>query len=74
MESSVEIATDREPDLACFDRLIWLDTKEAAFYLRKSANALHIMVSRGYIRPRKFRSRLYFRKSELDRLLDSSAP
>jgi len=55
-----------------FDRLTWLDTKEAANYLRKTANALRIMVCRGYIRPRKFRRRLYFRKIELDRLLESS--
>lgn len=66
-------ATDREPDEPGFDRLTWLDTKEAASYLRKTANALRIMVARGYLRPRKFRSRLYFRKIELDRLLESSA-
>jgi hypothetical protein len=66
-------ATDREPDEADFNRLTWLDSKEAANYLRKTANALRIMVYRGYIRPRKFRRRLYFRKLELDRLLESSA-
>jgi hypothetical protein len=55
-----------------FDQLTWLDTNEAAKYLRKSANALRIMVSRGYIRPRRLRRRLYFRKLELDRLLESS--
>jgi hypothetical protein len=55
-----------------FDRLTWLDSEEAASYLRKTTNALRIMVYRGYIRPRKFRRRLYFRKIELDRLLESS--
>jgi hypothetical protein len=66
-------ATDREPEGVEFDRLTWLDSKEAAKYLRKTANALRIMVYRGYIRPRRFRRRLYFRKIEIDRLLESSA-
>ena len=56
-----------------FNNKIWMDSKEAANYLRKTANALRIMVYRGYIRPRKFRRRLYFRRIELDRLLESSA-
>jgi len=70
---TIENATDKEPKDTSIDCLTWLDTKEAANYLRKTANALRIMVSRGYIRPRKFRSRLYFRRIELDRLLESSA-
>ncbi|MBY0472110.1 helix-turn-helix domain-containing protein [bacterium] len=69
---NIETATDREPEEMVFDRLTWLDSKEAAKYLRKTANALRIMVYRGYIRPRKFRRRLYFRRIELDRLLESS--
>jgi hypothetical protein len=69
--STIEIATDREPD-ENFERLTWLNTKDAADYLRKTVNALRIMVFRGYIRPRKFRRRLYFRRLELDRLLESS--
>ena len=70
--STLTIATDREPDEVDFNCLTWLDSKEAAKYLRKTANALRIMVFRGYLRPRKFRRRLYFRKIELDRLLESS--
>lgn len=69
---TLSIATDPEivePDL---NSLVWLDSEEAAKYLRKSANALRIMVYRGYIRPRRFRRRLYFRRIELDRLLESS--
>ena len=65
-------ATDLEQTMVGFDRLVWLDSKEAAFYLRKTLNALRIMVYRGYIRPSRFRRRLYFRKVELDRLLESS--
>ena len=69
---TIGIATELELEQPEFDRLTWLDSKEAATYLRKTANALRIMVYRGYIRPRKFRRRLFFRKIELDRLLESS--
>ena len=55
-----------------FDNLIWLTTEEAAKYLRKSANALRVMVHRGQLRARKFRRRLYFKKVELDELLETS--
>jgi hypothetical protein len=69
---TLEDATDQEPSQERFERLTWLDSKEAARYLRKTANALRIMVCRGYLKPRKFRRRLYFLKIELDRLLESS--
>lgn len=68
----IETATDREPEEA-LERLTWLDSKEAARYLHKTANALRIMVYRGYLRPRRFHRRLYFLRIELDRLLESSA-
>ncbi len=55
-----------------FDNLIWLTTDEAARYIRKSANALRIAVHKGHIHARKFRRRLYFKKDELDSLLDTS--
>lgn len=70
--NTVSVATDGNLIQADFEKLNWLDTNEAAIYLRKSANALRIMVNRGHIRARKFRNRLYFRKIELDRLLESS--
>jgi hypothetical protein len=66
-------ATDREPEEEILDRLTWLSSKEAAKYLRKTANALRIMTYRGYLKPRRFRRRLYFLRIELDRLLESSA-
>lgn len=66
-------ATDQETGKDTFDCLTWLSSQDAAKYLRKTVNALRIMAHRGYIRPRKFRRRLYFRKIELDRLLESSA-
>ncbi len=55
-----------------FDNLIWLTTKEAAVYLRKSVNAIHLLVSRGQLKARKFGNRLYFKKQELDYLIETS--
>lgn len=55
-----------------FDNLEWLTTAEAAFYLRKSTDAIRQMVCRGQLRARKFHRRLYFRKIELDQALDIS--
>ncbi len=62
-----------------FDKSEWLTTKEAAVYLRKfepagrpSVNAVHKLVARGSIRRRKFSGRLFFRKKELDFLIESS--
>lgn len=69
---SIESATDLEAGAIEFERLTWLDTNDAATYLRKSANAIRILVCRGYLKPRKFRRRLYFLRNELDRLLESS--
>lgn len=55
-----------------FEKLIWLSTEEAARYLRKSANAIRILVHRKVLRARKFRRRLYFRREELDALIETS--
>lgn len=68
--SNIVDATETELDQTDFNRLTWLNSEEAATYLRKTPNALRIMVSRGYIRPRRLRRRLYFRKVELDRMLE----
>ena len=50
----------------------WLTTDEACFYLGRSRNALWILVSRGLIEKRKWCGRLYFKKDELDNLLNKS--
>ena len=55
-----------------FDNLVWLTTEEAAQYLRKSANAIRILVHRRILRARKFRRRLYFRRDELCALIETS--
>lgn len=55
-----------------FDSLIWMTTEEAASYLRRSVNALRILVCRGKLRARKFGGRLYFKRQELDEAIESS--
>lgn len=55
-----------------FENLNWLTTDEAAFFLRKTAHALRQMVYKGRICPRKFGGRLYFKKEELNNLIDTS--
>lgn len=55
-----------------FENLIWLTTKEAAVYLRKSVNAIHLLVNRKQLKARKFNNRLYFKKKELDYVLETS--
>ncbi len=69
--SGLEIRKNPEP--VFFENLEWMTSREAAQYLRKSAGALRVMVCRGQIPTRKFFCRLYFRKTELDCLLESSS-
>jgi hypothetical protein len=63
--------TYREADLV-FEKLVWMNSAEAAAYLRKSYGALRVMVCRGHIKPKVFHRRWYFRRTELDRLIESS--
>ena len=55
-----------------FDNLIWLNSREAAEYLRISENNLRVKVSRGEVpvHGRLGRS-LRFRRDELDKLLET---
>ena len=55
-----------------FENLVWMTSAEAATYLRKSYGALRVMVCRGYIKPRMFHRRWYFKRTELDRLIENS--
>lgn len=50
----------------------WMTSIQAAAYLGKSRNALWLLVSRGLLVKRKWQGRLYFKKSEIDRLLEGS--
>ncbi|MCP4913507.1 MAG: helix-turn-helix domain-containing protein [Oligoflexia bacterium] len=55
-----------------FNNLVWLTTKETATYLRRSVNAVHILASKGKLKARKFCNRLYFKREELDYLIETS--
>ena len=55
-----------------FDNLVWMTSREAAQYLRKTEGALRTAVCRGQIRCKKWRRRLYFLRSELQKLLENS--
>ena len=55
-----------------FENLVWMTSEEAAQYLRKSVGALRTAVCRGQLDAKKWRRRLYFKRSELDRLLETS--
>lgn len=55
-----------------FNNRIWLGTDEAAEYLCKTANAVRILVHRGDLPVRKFKRRLYFKRSDLDALINAS--
>ncbi len=67
-----KVANNKLDATLIFDNLIWMSTKEAAVYLRKSVNAIHTLVSRRKLRARKFSNRLYFKKEELDYLIETS--
>lgn len=56
-----------------FKNFIWMTTEDAARYLRKSADAIRHLVYRGDLKARKFKRRLYFRRDELDEVLDLAA-
>jgi len=61
--------SEKEP---LFENLVWLNSKDAANYLRKTVGALRVLVCRGQLKAYKWGRRLYFKKAELDRLLESS--
>jgi len=55
-----------------FNNLKWLNSKEAAIYLRISVENLRLKVHRGQLKPRYLNGKLRFLRSELDYLLESS--
>lgn len=67
---SNEVASQRSSML--IGNLIWMNSGEAASYLRKSVGALRTAVCRGQIKAKKFHRRLYFNRKELDRMLEAS--
>ena len=67
-----EADDSKELSALLFKNLDWLTSAEAAYYLRKSRDNIRQMVCRGHLRARKFHGRLYFKKVELDQVLDIS--
>lgn len=49
----------------------WMTCDETASYLGRSRNAVWLLVSRGFLVKRKWNGRLYFKRNEIDRLIDS---
>lgn len=54
-----------------FEKLIWLNSNEAAQYLRVTPAALRVMVYRGMLKPYKLGRRNRFKKDDLRRLIES---
>lgn len=52
-----------------FDKLKWLTTKEAAFYLRTTVGAIRTRVCRGTLQAYRHGRELRFLRSDLDRHL-----
>jgi excisionase family DNA binding protein len=57
---------------ALFDKLKWMNAREAAFYLRVSVGQIRNMVWRGQLKSYKARNRLRFLRTDLDRLMKPS--
>lgn len=58
--------------VAFFDNLVWLNSEEAARYLRRSVGQLRNMVHRRQLAYKKYCRRLYFRRTDLDRHIERS--
>jgi Helix-turn-helix domain len=71
-ENGYDIGEQKHAHLL-FENLIWLTTEEARQFLRKkTTHAVRQMLYKGKIRARKFDGRLYFKRTELHRHIDSS--
>jgi len=67
--SSIIMTADQTSDVSLFDKLKWLNTKEAAHYLRTTAGALRTRVCRGTLKAYRYGTALRFLRSDLDRSL-----
>ena len=77
MEKLVVQEVDKTSPL--IENLVWLNSEEAAIYLRKfrkdgtpSVEAIRTAVYRGQIKARKWNRHLYFRRTELDWMIENS--
>ncbi len=55
-----------------FNNLIWVNIRDTAKYLRRSENAIRILISRGVLNKYKLGGRTYLKRSEIDTLLEES--
>jgi excisionase family DNA binding protein len=62
-------ADDKNSSALLFDKLKWMNSKEAATYIRVSISQLRNMVWRGQIKCYRLKNRLRFLRSDLDSLL-----
>lgn len=65
-------SVDSSGSMKFFNNLIWMNSEEAAFYLRMTVGALRTAVCRGQIKAKKFQRRLYFKRKDLDSLLENA--
>lgn len=65
-------SSSQEEGQEFFHNLKWLKSEDAAKYLRTSVGQIRNMVYRGQLKARKFQNRLYFKRRELDFLLETS--
>lgn len=49
----------------------WFRTNQVAKYLGTSPNNIRNMVYKGHLKPRKFSGRWYFKRSEIDHLIET---
>jgi hypothetical protein len=79
-KKKISSAETEENNASFFENSIWLSTKDAAIYLRKfrkdddqpSDGAIRTAVWRGILPARKWRRRLYIKRSDLERMIMGS--
>ena len=54
------------------NRIVWLTVKDAARYLRRSENAIRLLIYKGTLCSYRLDSKVYLKKSEIDSLLERS--
>lgn len=68
----VKLLVEESSSALLFDKLKWMNAREAAFYLRVSVGQIRNMVWRGQLKSYKVRNRLRFLRTDLERLVKPS--
>ena len=55
------------------NRIEWMTVEDTAKYLGRSENAIYLLISKGVLTRYKLDRRVYLKRSEIDRQLESSA-